>query len=55
VAWVSLAVQEKTMGVRSHGSEGLMTLTDLVLTPFTGFGKYFCLLIFVSARTSDGL
>ena len=45
---------KKNHGVRSHGSEGLMTLTDLVLTPFIGFGKYFCLLVFVSARTSAG-
>ena len=40
------------MGVRSHGSGGLMTLTDLVLTPSARSGKYLCLLVFVSARTS---
>jgi hypothetical protein len=31
-----------------------MTLTDLVLTPSARSGKYLCLLIFVSARTSAG-
>ena len=31
-----------------------MTWTDLVLTPFTGSGKYFCLRMTVSARTSAG-
>jgi hypothetical protein len=43
---------EKNHGVRSHGSEGLMTLTNHVLTPSARSGKYLCLLIFVSARTS---
>jgi len=43
------------MGVRSHGSGGLMTLTDLVLTPSARSGKYLCSLIFGSARTSAGL